>query len=74
MSYEELPEFLTIPEAARLLRISRGAAYAAARQFRESGGRSGLPVVCVGRRSYRVPKAALVRFQDAEEIRRLLSA
>jgi len=65
---------LTIPEAARLLRISRGAAYAAARQFRESGGRSGLPVVCVGRRSYRVPKAALVRFQDAEEIRRLLSA
>ena len=74
MSYEELPEFLTIPEAARLLRISRGAAYAAARQFRESGCRSGLPVVCVGRRSYRVPKAALVRFQDAEEIRRLLSA
>jgi len=58
MSYEELPEFLTIPEAARLLRISRGAAYAAARQLR----------------SYRVPKAALVRFQDAEEIRRLLSA
>jgi hypothetical protein len=74
MVYDELPEFLTVPEAARLLRISRGAAYAAARQFRESQGRSGLPVVCVGRRCYRVPKAALVRFQDADELRRLLSA
>jgi hypothetical protein len=31
-------------------------------------------VVCVGRRCYRVPKAALVRFQDADELRRLLSA
>jgi hypothetical protein len=74
MSYDELPEFLTIPEAARLLRISRGAAYAAAREFRESRGCRGLPVVCVGQRSYRVPKAALVRFQDADELRRLLSA
>jgi hypothetical protein len=74
MGYEDLPDFLTIPEAARVLRVSRGAAYAAARLFRESGGRSGLPVVCVGRRSYRVPKAAMARFQDADELRRLLSA
>jgi hypothetical protein len=73
MSYDDVPEFLKIPEAARLLRVSRGAAYAAAREFRESGGQHGLPVVCVGRRSYRVPKAAIIRLQDADEIRRLLS-
>jgi hypothetical protein len=72
MSYEDQPDFLTIPEAASLLRLSRGAAYAAARLFRESGGQHGLPVVRIGRRSYRVPKAAILRFQDTDEIRRLI--
>ena len=37
-----------------MLRISRGAAYELARQWRESGGRHGLPVVTLGR-SLRVP-------------------
>ncbi len=62
-SFDELPEVLTIEEAARLLRISRGAAYALARQWLDSGGRDGLPVVRLGR-SLRVPRAGLLRLLD----------
>ena len=52
------PEFLTVEEAAVLLRIGRTSAYALAREWRETGGRSGLPVVELGRQ-LRVPRAAL---------------
>ena len=41
-----------------LLRIGRTSAYALAREWRETGGRSGLPVVELGRQ-LRVPRAAL---------------
>jgi hypothetical protein len=54
----ELPEVLTVEEAAAILRIGRGAAYVLARLYRESGGAEGLPVVSLGR-SLRVPRAAL---------------
>jgi excisionase family DNA binding protein len=57
-SLDELPDVLTVEEAARVLRISRGAAYELARQWRVSGGLHGLPVVVLGR-SLRVPRAAL---------------
>jgi excisionase family DNA binding protein len=60
---DELPEVLTVEEAAAILRIGRGAAYELARQWRESGGRSGLPVVTLGR-SLRVPRDALRRLLD----------
>ncbi len=62
-SFDELPEVLTIEEAAKVLRISRGAAYALARQWPDSGGRQGLPVVRLGR-SLRVPRAGLLRLLD----------
>ncbi len=62
-SFDELPEVLTIGEAAKVLRISRGAAYALARQWLDSGGRQGLPVVRLGR-SLRVPRAGLLRLLD----------
>jgi hypothetical protein len=39
---------LTVEEAARLLRIGRTKAYALAREYRRTGGRSGLPVVDFG--------------------------
>jgi excisionase family DNA binding protein len=60
---DELPEVLTVEEAARVLRIGRGAAYELARQWRESGGRRGLPVVTLGR-SLRVPREAVRRLLD----------
>jgi len=54
---QDLPPFLTIEEAARLLRIGRTTAYLQARLYHETGGREGLPNVCLGRRR-------LVRLQD----------
>jgi Helix-turn-helix domain len=52
------PKVLTIEEAASLLRISRNAAYAAARQWRATGGGQGLPCIEIGR-TLRVPRAGL---------------
>jgi excisionase family DNA binding protein len=62
-SLDELPDVLTVEEAAGVLRIGRGAAYELARQWRESGGRHGLPVVTLGR-SLRVPRDALRRLLE----------
>lgn len=64
-SWDDLPEVLTVEEAAKVLRIGRGAAYELARQWRKSNGRTGLPVVPLGRR-LRVPKAALRRLLDLD--------
>lgn len=67
-SLDDLPDVLTVEEAAAVLRIGRGAAYELARRFRETDGREGLPVVCFGR-TLRVPRAALVRMLDLAEER-----
>lgn len=53
-------EVLTIEEAAALLRISRNAAYAAARQWRATGGETGIPCIEIGR-TLRVPRSGLDR-------------
>jgi excisionase family DNA binding protein len=55
-----VPDFFTVEEAAKVLRIGRGAAYALARQWRATGGEEGLPVIALGK-SLRVPRAALER-------------
>src|SRR5438045_6501787 len=52
------PDFFTVEEAARVLRIGRTAAYALSRRWRDTEGREGLPVVPVGR-LLRVPRSAL---------------
>jgi excisionase family DNA binding protein len=64
-SLEELPEVLTVEEAAAVLRISRGAGYALARQYLARDGREGLPVVRLGR-SLRVPRAKLLALLEAD--------
>lgn len=61
----ELPEVLTVEEAAALLRIGRGSAYALARRWRATGGREGLPVVALGRH-LRVPRSGLRRLLEVE--------
>jgi hypothetical protein len=54
----ELPDVLTVEEAAEVLRIGRRLAYEQARLWRSTGGREGLPVLVIGR-CLRVPRAAL---------------
>ena len=53
-----LPDFFTIEEAGRIIRVGRSSAYALAREFLATGGVSGLPVVRFGR-LLRVPRVAL---------------
>jgi hypothetical protein len=56
---------LTVEEAARVARIGRTKAYAMAREWRDTGGRSGLPVVDFGH-VLRVPRRALEELIGAE--------
>ena len=61
----DVPELLTVEEAARLARIGRTKTYAMTREWRETGGRSGLPVVDFGN-VLRVPRRALEALIGAE--------
>lgn len=63
MALDEIPELLTITEAAELLRISRTTAYAEAKRFELTG--QGLPVIRVGR-SLRAPREKLRRLIAGE--------
>jgi len=63
MALDEVPELLTISEAADLLRISRTTAYAEAKRFERTG--QGLPVIRVGR-SLRAPREKLRRLIAGE--------
>ncbi|MGH9116779.1 MAG: helix-turn-helix domain-containing protein [Acidimicrobiales bacterium] len=55
---DRLPALLTVEEAGGVLRVGRTKAYAMAREWRDSGGRSGLPVIDLGH-VLRVPRRAL---------------
>lgn len=63
MALNELPELLTITEAAALLRISRTTAYAEAKRYLLTG--DGLPVIRVGR-SLRAPRERLRRLIEGD--------
>lgn len=64
MTLNELQEFLTVEEAATVLRIGRTAAYQLTQLWRDTDGRDGLPVKQFGR-ILRVPRAALVRMAQS---------
>ena len=57
---DELPAFLRVEEVARILRISRSAAYELANAWLATGGEAGLPAVRLGR-TVRIPRAAVER-------------
>lgn len=52
------PDFFTVEEAARILRIGRTAAYLAAKRYRETDGADGLPCIAICG-SLRVPRRSL---------------
>ena len=54
----EIPLLLTVEEAGELLRVGRTKAYAMTREWRETNGRSGLPVIDLGN-VLRVPRKAI---------------
>lgn len=62
---EPLPALLTVEEAAEHLRIGRTKAYAMAREWRQTEGRSGLPVVDFGH-LLRVPRHKLETMLGAD--------
>ena len=64
MRFENLPDLLTVEEAARFLRISRGLAYQLAREYLATKTH-GLPVIRLGGR-LRVPKRQLGKLLDGE--------
>jgi excisionase family DNA binding protein len=57
---DDLPPFLRVEEVAKILRISRSAAYELANAWLATDGEAGLPAVRLGR-SLRVPRAAVER-------------
>lgn len=66
MALVDAPDFLTMEEAAAILRIGRNQVYELARVWRATGGERGVPVVEVGR-LLRVPKVALMRLAGLAE-------
>jgi excisionase family DNA binding protein len=65
MDIDQLPEMLTVEEAASILRISRSRAYEAVTTYQHTGGADGLPVIRIGR-SLRVPRRSLVAWIDGQ--------
>ena len=60
LSIDELPPVITVPEAARVLRISRSAAFRQTEIFRLTEGQVGIPNYQLGR-VVRVPRDQLLR-------------
>jgi len=65
VSSSGVPVLLTVEEAGALLRIGRTKASAMAREWRETDGRSGLPVIDLGH-VLRVPRRALEELVGVE--------
>lgn len=69
---DELPVVMTVEQAASVLQIGRSLAYELTRVWRETNGREGLPVICLGH-SLRVSRAALallLGYTEAEQSKR----
>lgn len=71
---DEYLVLVTVEEAAHLMRIGRTKAYAMAREYLNSGGTSGLPVISFGPGCLRVPRWALIELITTGRVPRLCDA
>lgn len=60
---DDLPAFMTVEQAAKVLQLGRSKTYELTVEWEASGGTSGIPFVRFGRQK-RVPRAALTRFVE----------
>jgi excisionase family DNA binding protein len=61
----DLPRFLTVEQAGKLLQLGRSKTYELTVQWERTAGRSGLPFVWFGNQK-RVPLDALMRWVEAQ--------
>lgn len=61
----EMPKFLTVEQAAKLLQLGRSKAYALTVEWERSGGTTGIPFVWLGNQK-RIPLDALMRWVDGQ--------
>jgi excisionase family DNA binding protein len=62
---EELPRFLTVEQASKLLQLGRSKTYELTVEWERSNGKSGIPFIWFGNQK-RVPLDALMRWVDAK--------
>ena len=60
---DDLPPFLTVEQAAKVLQLGRSKTYELTVEWERSGGTSGLPFVWFGCQK-RIPREALVMFVE----------
>ncbi len=61
----EMPRFLTVEQAGKLLQLGRSKTYALTVEWDRTGGRSGIPFVWFGNQK-RIPLDALMRWVDEQ--------
>ena len=61
----DLPPFLTVEQAGKLLQLGRSKTYELTVEWERSGGKSGIPFVWFGNQK-RIPLDALMRWVDAK--------
>ena len=65
---EELPPFLTVEQAAKVLQLGRSKTYELTVEYERTGGKSGLAFIWIGRQK-RIPRTVLIRLLDVEDQR-----
>jgi excisionase family DNA binding protein len=65
---DDLPPFLTVDQAAKVLQLGRSKTYELTVEYDLSAGRTGLPFVWLGKQK-RIPRTALIRFMDPDSRR-----
>lgn len=62
---DDLPPFLTVEQAGKLLQLGRSKAYELTVEWDRSGGTTGIPFVWFGNQK-RIPRDALARYVEAQ--------